>query len=319
MRRVIWAAILAALLFGLYWGAAALTLRLSAEALLGTLRRDGSADAASIEVAGFPQRFSLLLTAPHWQHGFWAWRGEDLRLSAPSQAPLQMRLDLPAEQVLRYGWLEFSLHSRDMQAALSLVPGRALALAGAAVAADTLRVRATDGATLTAESLRLDLTSTDTPAQYRLQADLLGLELPAAMATELGIPHRADALSALLGLQFSEPLDRHAGSTPPHLTELQVDQMSLDWGSADLHADGTLAITVLGQPEGRLMLQTGNWRAVFALAVALGMVQRGVAPTFEALLAKMETTGGALTIPLEFHLGWAFLGPVPLGPAPYLQ
>jgi hypothetical protein len=319
MRRAIWATIVAALLFGLYWGAAALALRTGAEALLAAMRRDGSADVASLDVAGFPQRFSLHLTAPQVQQGLWGWSGKDLRLSAPAYAPLRMHLDLPDEQQFRYGWMEFSLQSRNMQAALSLVPGVSLAVASAEIAADALRLRAADGASVEADVLRLRLASTETPAIYQLQAELLGLHLPEEIAAAQGFPARADAFNAELALQLSAPLDRFAGSARPQLAGLQVESASLRWGDAELRATGSLTITTSGQPEGRLMLQTGDWRAVFALAVALGMVQRDVAPTFEALLAKMQGEGGALTIPLEFRLGWVFLGPVPLGPAPYLQ
>jgi hypothetical protein len=210
-----------------------------------------------------------------------------------------------------------------MQAALTLRPGPDLALRGAAFSADALQIRAPGLAPYAAERLRLTLDETAAGgARYMLQADLAGVDLPPEWATARGLAPHAESLTAAMVLTFSAPLNRHAGRTPPRLTGVEVQSAALHWGAARLHVDGSLRVDAGGRLAGRLMLHTTDWKAVHALALGLGQMQPQQAPTVAAILAELARAAGTadgLTIPLDFRAGWAFLGPIPLGQARYLQ
>ena len=69
------------------------------------------------------------------------------------------------------------------------------------------------------------------------------------------------------------------------------------------------------------MLRTHDWQKMLQLALQAGLVPPERMIMFGAIAGQMaaQTDDGAVELPLSFHNGMTSLGPLPLGPAPYLQ
>lgn len=321
MRRVLGALVVVAVLACLGWAAGAYALRHGASAAVQMLRDQGRGGAGAVTVAGFPSQFSVTLKNPQLHQGLVAWQGDWLRLSLPSYAPWRLQLDLSAAQSLRIGFLNYLLRGDDMRAALVLRPAPTLAVQSAALDAGPL-VAMIDGGgpAFSAEGLRLALAATgDGGASYALSVGLNGFSLPALLLAPYGLAERAEALEVTARVQLSAPLDRHTTANPPRLQVLELESAQLLWGAAGLLAEGTLHPDALGQAEGQITLTSPNWREVVALALALRLVQPPYAAALSEQLAPLADATGALSVDLAFREGQAWLGPVLLGSAPYLQ
>ena len=86
-------------------------------------------------------------------------------------------------------------------------------------------------------------------------------------------------------------------------------------------AEGAFDVTATGQPEGQIMLRTHDWQQMLQLAARAGIVPPERLIMFSAIAGQMaaQTDDGAIELPLTFRNGMMSLGPLPLGPAPYLQ
>jgi hypothetical protein len=174
------------------------------------------------------------------------------------------------------------------------------------------------GPAMAADQLVLTLAAAG-GGDYRLDASLAGFSLPALLQAPYGLAERGELLSAQLVLGLSAPLDRHAQATAPKLLSVGVEAASLRWGEAQLAAEGAVRADANGRAEGQITLSTPDWRAVMALALALHLVQPPYGAALSAELAPLASADGTLTIELGFRGGMAWLGPVLLGAAPYLQ
>jgi len=319
MRRLISALLVLAVLAALVWGAGALALRQGAQAGLAALRTQGRGDAAAVTLAGFPTEFSLTLATPRLHQGLIAWQADWVRLSLPAWAPWRLRLDLSEAQSLRLGLMQYLLNGAATRLEVVLRPNSTLALDRAALSAGSLDGRlAGGGAVLAAESLDLALTAT-AGTDYLLEARLVGLSLPGLLQAPYGLPERAEDIELRAALSLGAPLDRHAQANPPRLTALALDSASLHWGEARLHAEGRLDAGATGLAEGDITLTSPDWRAVLALALALRLMQPPYAAALARDLEPLADATGGIRVALSFRGGQVWLGPLLLGPAPYLQ
>lgn len=319
MRRLIKALLALAVVAALAWGAGALVLRQGADAGLAALRAQGRGDAGAVTLAGFPAAFALTLAAPRLHQGLIAWQADWLRLSLPAYAPWRLRLDLSDTQSLRLGLMQYLLTGPGMHAEVQLRPTVSLALDRAALSVGPITARlAGGGEVLSAEGLDLALSAAG-GADYTLEAQLAGLALPGLLQAPYGLPERAEGFAARAILSFTAPLDRHAQANPPRLTTLTLEAANLHWGAAQAQAEGTLTAGATGLAEGEIALSTPDWRALITLALALRLVQPPYAAALSRNLEPLADASGGMQVALIFRDGQAWLGPVLLGPAPYLQ
>lgn len=323
MRRLIWLTVTLMALYGGYWVLGAQAVERGAQAALAAARADGRADAAAVDLAGFPSRFDLTVTEPRLQSrdGMLAWSAPVAQILALSYRPQEVILYAPPQQSLRLGRQIFALINEDMRASAAVRIGSDLALdrATAVLAAPRLQPQG-DGPALAARELRAALRAGDGPA-YDLGVELLDLDLPPAILTNGRLPARIARLHLDAALGLTAPLDRHALARPPMLSTLTLRSGTLDWGGMVLTADGTLEITATGQPEGRILLRTRDWQKAIELAAETGLLPPERLPMLLLIGGQMasQSADGALELPLIFRQGQMALGPMPLGPAPYLR
>lgn len=332
MRRLIWLVIALMALYSGYWFVGARAVERGAEAALELARADGRADAAGVSLAGFPSRFDLTFEAPRLQSGDGAiaWSAPFAQVFALSYRPNEVILYAPAEQSLRIGAGEFRLLNEDMRASAALRIGGDLPLDRATAIVTAPRLAPADGGdpaqTLAARELRAAIRAVETPNAYEIGLEVLDLDLPpavlAALGRETGLSGRIARLHLDGRMRLSTPLDRHVQwAAPPRMTAFDLAEARLDWAGLSVLAHGQVEITATGQPEGRIMLRTHDWQKMLQLALQAGLVPPERMIMFGAIAGQMaaQTDDGAVELPLSFHNGMTSLGPLPLGPAPYLQ
>jgi hypothetical protein len=318
MRHLAWTIVLALTALAASWHAIAVGLSTAAQT---RLQGSGLAGASALSVMGFPGRFDLELQAPRLrsEDGLLEWSAPSLRLQVPSYRLTTLAAEAADVQMLRVGQTVFALHHDGMRANLSLSPTPSLPLRAAGFEAQKLRVFGASGFELAAAALNLSLSAEPLAASYALSASLADLDLP-LISLAHSLPPRLEELSASARVRLSAPLDRHLRpEAGPQIEQIDLHASQMRWGDAQLSASGSLRVTPSGQPEGRLMLDTDNWRAVLARMVELGLVRRELLPSFEAIFAQLAAGKDALSIPLDFQRGRMSLGPLPLGAAPVLR
>lgn len=327
MRLMLWIiAGLTALYCG-YWALAARTLRTEAEATLAAMRAEGRADAAAIEVGGFPARFDVTLTAPQAASpdGRIRWSADALRLYALSYRPQHVIAIFPPEQRVAIGGETVTVTSAELSASAVFGLAPELPLDRAQAVGTEFSLVSGAGWAVAADVLRAAIRNGEAAAAHDIGIELAGITLsgvPARIVTAGEVlPARGERFYLDATVTLDRPLDRVAAVEGVQLRAVDIRSLALDWGPAGMSGRGAVALDDVGVPEGRIELSFRNWRAVLRLATALGLVRAETAPTVERALEGLATLGGnaeVLMLPLVFAGGRASLGPVPLGPAPRL-
>lgn len=323
MRRLFGILVVAALLWAGWWFLGARMLEHQLEAWLDARRAEGwVADAASIDVAGFPATFETRfddvdLADP--ATGL-AWAAPGLSFAAPAWKPTDVTVTLPAEHVVATPLEKISIGSDRAEARLALVPGPSLAFTEAtadvrqALLDSTLGWKAAIGsATLSASRREGDL--------YDFVAAITPVEIvTTGRAARLGLPQILHELSLDATVGFDRPWDRRAiEDRRPQPRSLDLRRLKLRWGEMELEAAGDLDIDAEGMANGEIQVRAVNWRELLAIAVASGRLPAKVAGTLERGLEFLAAAGGnpdTLELPLGFRDGLLTLGPIPLGQAP---
>ncbi|WP_179300227.1 DUF2125 domain-containing protein [Pseudothioclava arenosa] len=324
MRRLIWVVLALSGLYAGYWALGAKALRGGAEAALVEVRRAGWGDAGGLSLAGFPSRFDLTLDAPRVTDpaGAFEWRAPVAQILALSYQPNRVIFWAPPEQELRLGGQAFTLTNTDMRASVEVGLNEAAPLSEATLVIETPALAGAQGA-LRAEARQLRGAIALAPAQPETPdapAYRIGLELLDATSPALDDPIAQLTLDAVVSL--TAPLDRHLAETqtPPRPEHLSLRRLYLDWAGKRLLVQGELTPDAAGYPQGKLVLESAEWRDWIATAEAQGLVP---AKNKAMLLAAAESLArqspdGVLRLPLAFRSGGIFFGPLALGPAPRL-
>ena len=325
MRFVLWlVAGLTALYCG-YWAVAAWAFRAEAEAAFAGMRAEGTAEVAALDVAGFPARFDVTLAAPRFatDDGSFSWAAPELRLHALSYRPQHVIAVLPPEQELGLGGETVTITSGDLSASAAFGLSADAALDHAQTVGKRIVLASDAGWGLEADELRAAIRRGEDEGEQRVGIEILGLSLtglPAEIVTTGGaLSARGERLYLDATLGLDRPLDRFAVAEGVQVRSADIRVLALDWGPAGLSGQGTVALSAEGVPEGRIDLSLKNWRAVFKLFLALGLVRPDSSPALERALESLALAGGnaeVLSLPLAFAGGRMSLGPVPLGPAP---
>lgn len=330
MLRLVGLVVVAGALWSGWWFAGAKGSQAGLDAWLADRRAAGwVAEAEVAPVSGYPARFALRLSAialgdPVTGLG---WSAPEFRLDSPAWDPTDVTATFPTEQQLVLPGESIGIEAAGMTAHLALVPGPALTLRRAEVVLDHAALSSSLGWQTRLAHARLSLVRAeggDNPydvafeaAEYAPGAPVLALLDPGA-----SLPDTIEYLAIDAGVGFDMPWDRRAlEERRPQPRRLDLRRLSARWGRLELEASGTLVIDAHGVPEGDIRLRAVNWREIIALAVAAGAIRPEYAGALETGLALMAGTGSdpeVIEAPLGFHGGQLTLGPVPLGPAPFL-
>ncbi|NNF24090.1 MAG: DUF2125 domain-containing protein [Rhodobacteraceae bacterium] len=329
MRKLLGLLLFTAAAWCVYWFTAATYVGRGAEDWRQARLAEGwTARWSGPQTAGFPAQFSTVLrdirlAAPG---GAYAWTAPSVQIEVPSYKPTAANAIWPGTQALVLGGAEIGVKARRLETGVALSPRPSLPLEAITLVADDLGLSGPGWRATLAEG---SVTTRQTPGQplaHDLSLRLEGLALPEDVIRLIdptgAQPGAISRVDAKLTAAFDRPLDRSAlENTPPMVTMLEISDFAAQWGDIGLKARGMASIDAGGIPDGRFDLRVENWRAVFAIAKAQGLVAEGFEETaLRALEGLAGLTGDPADIdaPLSFQNGFMSLGPVPLGPAPRL-
>lgn len=330
MRLLIALILIAVGLWSGYWYTGQSAKRQVIEAWLSDRRAVGwTAKYGSFTIAGFPNRFDssftdLTLASPVSGIG---WQTPFLQILALSYQPNHIIAAFADRQKVTLPLEDVAIASHDMQASVVFEPDTRLALSRLTLRAEDLALTGSSG--WQAGAGKLSLSTRQSPAgdfAHDLVFEATDLVPTDAMRRSLDpkgrLPERLQSGLLDLTMDFNAPWDRIAvESGAPLVNSITVNRLDLRWGTLGLAAAGGFEIAANGRISGRLDLEIRNWRYVLDLFVAAGIVSPANAEKIRTGLEIL--TNGAenpdiLKAPLVLDGERMSLGPVPLGPAPYL-
>ncbi len=273
-------------------------------------------DTSDLSTGGFPSRFDvtatdLAVTSP--DEGL-VWRAPWVQSAALSYRPNKVIVALPPEQTVRIGRQDLDVVSTGFRASFSVAADRSLSFDALTAEAENFSVTSSYGWSIggrkTLFALRPLGPAANTYEAYVDFSDMQSnLTLPSAPSTPAQMT--VDATMVL-----DRPLDRFALlPTRPQITNITLNDLSLNWGTLQLTATGALQVDATGTPTGQMTLIAKGWEDLIGLLSEAGLVQPNILPTFKSM-ASLMSNGTTLTMPLTFANGGMALGPIPLGPAP---
>lgn len=318
MRKLGIGIAIAALLWCGYWFAGSSLIRQGVTDLADQERARGvSVDYGDVSVGGFPSRFDLTFTDLRLldpQSGM-GWHGPILRIFAMAYNPQHLIAIAPASQVVSLRGVERNLTADDLRASVSFLLGPAFALNRSRIVGSNMEMGDWALGTLRASS---DLQGGE--AGHRLGLELLGLTLPAALRAQIdpqeGEPATVDRLHLDARARFDRPIDRTTLDDPPHLTALDIADLTGIWGDIQVTAAGSLTADGNGFARGDLKITVRNWRKMLNLAVSAGLVPADRKSAIKSTLGFLSGQSDKITATLTFRDGLVLLGPLPLGTAP---
>lgn len=330
MKKLAAIIVILAALWGGYWWVGSSAVERNLKAWFEARREAGwVADYASLDTAGFPNRFDTTITdldLADPETGL-AWHAPFFQILQLSYTPHHVILALPHEQTLASPYETVTVGSSHMNGSVIFKPSTALELERTAfvmkevtLAGETGWQAALDEGRLAARLLP------GQKARYEIGFEALGLRPSQAGRDALDpggvLPETVETLKLDAEVTFDRPWDRAAiEEARPQPTAIDLKTLRARWGKLDLRATGTLAVDEEGMPSGKITVKAENWREMLKMAVTAGLVPKALAPTIETglgLLAGLSGGGESLDAPLGFRDGGVYLGPVPLGPAPRL-
>jgi hypothetical protein len=276
----------------------------------------------TLDVQGFPNRFDLTVDTPRYED-----RGAGLDWTAPflqilslSYKPWHVITAFPPTQTLTLPGASLTLEAQKLQASLVMRPDTRLPLERTVLIGADLRL--SGDVALTVTELRLAARArSDAADSYEIGIVMTDVSSP-RLAQALPLPPQVQSFTANGIAHLSAPLDRTALQSPPRLLRLEISGADLLWGEVSLFVTGDLRADAVGQAEGSLTLRLQNWQTALTAAQSLGVLSVDQAASWARaalFLAGQSEDPMQITLPLTMAQGQMFLGPLPLGPAPFLR
>jgi hypothetical protein len=327
MRVLLWIAGVLAVLWGGYWfvGSTAVE-RGTAQWFEDQAALGLTAEREDISVSGFPSRFDLTVTKPHFADPAtgWGWRAPFAQVLSMTWKPWHVIAALPNDQLIEGPGEAIALTSSRMMASLRLSPTTDLPLQEVVIEGHDVLAKSDLGWTVGTKSLVLALgPDAADPLAQRLGLRITDLTPDPAFAAL--VPDLGDRISTVqldATLTLSAALDRHMAETQPRLTAVTLTNLRAEWGALKLTAKGQVDRGPDGFAVGQIDFRVENWRNIPALIVALGLVRPEMGATITRGVETLARAGGnpdVLDLPLIFADGRMVLGPLPLGAAPRMD
>ena len=314
-----------------YWWVGAGAIERSAAAWLDARAEDGwVANYSDVRTIGFPNRFDTTITDPDIadpETGV-AWSAPFLQLLRLSYRPNHVIVVWPRTQTIASPDQRWELRTESARASFVFAPRSDYELDRMTAVFDGVEIESTTGwsadiaqarlatrrTAALADSVDIAFEALDLRPDGVLLADLAAAGLAPGSIGKLGIDAR---------LSFDAPWDIHAvEARRPAATELDLNLLTLTWGSLELWMAGDLVVDAAGRVSGDITVRARNWREMLRIGAAAGWIPESLRPSLEVgieLLAGLSGSPGRLDVPLTFNRGRVFLGPIMLGEAPRLR
>ncbi len=328
MRKLAKFAISLAVLWSLYWAAGAFATGQGLHMADEQNVPGWQINLANTSTSGFPIRFATEVAQIDIRHDSSGWGlvAEGLTLDHPSYQPQRLTAVFPPLFTVTTPYDRLQITSSQFEVAGQIRPLSNIELGLVRLNARELTVQSLYGTTIGAENLEATITNSDADARYQSNIMFEALGLPDHILNiadpERTLPTTLNELSSAAVLQIDRPLDRDvADGASARVTEIEIVDARLVWGDLYLTASGTLSIGADGLPTGNLDVYAENWREMVEIGVNIGLIpanMRGTWLTGLTVLSAMSGETTDITSVLSYANGQAFLGPIPIGPAPHL-
>ena len=276
---------------------------------------NGLVQAEGWDVAGFPNRFDLTVTNPvlRGPNG-WGWHAEFVQLLSMTWKPWNVIAALPNAQAFDTPYGPANLTSDRFMVSVEVEPKITAGLVEAVLEVETAVLHRPSAAPVALDKLVLAAKHVG-GLDYRLGATVAGLG-PVVTSPVGGVLEgfRLDAVVSL-----TEALDRNAAA--PAVVAVDLKALSLTRGTMRLNGAGKVVAGPDGYGVGTIEMSVEGWRGLPDVLADFGLVAPELAPTLLRaleIIAKDQGDPEVLKLPLRYEAGNAYLGPLPLGPAPRL-
>lgn len=326
-------AVLAALGWGLFWLAGATATEKALARWFDDRRAEGwVAKASALDTRGFPSRFDttfegLELSDP--DTGV-AWSAPLFQLLSLSYKPTHLIAVWPGAQAFSTPDAAYEIEAEGMRGSLILSPSLSLETQSSTIETGPARLVSSNGWTATLEHGQLSMRQAPElgdPGVNDLYFTAIGVDPGSALLSRLdgvgGLTGVIDEVTVTARVRFDRPWDRRAIEVArPQPRQVTLNALTARWGELKLTGSGEFEIDAAGQPEGEIALEATNWREMLAIAEATGAVSEEEARRYLqglTLIAALSGDPNRLDVTLRFERGLAYLGPIPVGPAPDLR
>ena len=328
MGRLIVVILVAAIGWMGWWFAGSRALDSTLTTWVDDRRAEGwAADVAEIDVAGFPNRFDTTLTDVRFadpETGV-AWSAPFLQLLSLAYKPSQIIAVLPDEHRLSTPLQTIAITHDQARGSIFLSPKPSLPLDRSVIILDRVRLASDLGwdVDLAQGRFATEPVAARTNA-HRVGAEFSGLRLPNDLRNAFDpaglLPEDIERMRLDADLGFTAPWDRTAIEVArPQVTDIDLKDLSANWGSVTFRAAGALQVDPNGTPEGTLSVKAVDWQKLLDLAVASGLLpedQRTSTENALNLIASLKGPADTIDVDLTFRRGTVFIGPIPIGEAP---
>ncbi len=328
MIRLVVVILVVALGWMAWWAFGSTALDRSLTAWIDERRAEGwAADVTELEVNGFPNRFDTTMTEIRLadpETGV-AWSAPFFQILALAYRPTEVIAVLPDQHTLSTPLQTLDFTHDQARGSVYLSPSPSLPLDRSSVVIDNARIASSLGWDMVLEQARF---ATETiPARkdaHRIGAEFLNLELSRDMQSRIDprnlLPDTVDLLRLDADVGFTAPWDRFAiENARPQVTDIDLTDLSAEWGSIKFRAAGTLSVDAEGVPDGTVTVRAEDWPRMLQVAEASGMIPSAFVPTVERalkLLSAFSSRPDVIDTELNFGGGLVSIGPVPIGPSP---
>lgn len=287
------------------------------------------AEFGDLEVQGFPNRFDTILSdvALADPKTGWAWEAPKFQLLSLSYRPNHIIAVFPEKHIIRTPDQMITVTHEVLRGSAVFEPGSDYALERSSFEGKGIALQGFAGDPVRIETGQLATRRTEEGDHgHQVAMELIDVDLGRQVLALLKgtgtLPTKIDEVSFRATADFDGPWDRPSlAASGPDLRNLDIEDLTLNWADMRLRAAGEVAVDRLGYPSGALSLRAENWQRLVDIAVANGVVpselKSGVVSALE-LIARLSGTPDDLDVKLSFSNRTAFLGPIPIGPAPII-
>lgn len=326
-------ATLAAVAWVAWWFIGAEGQRTAFELWLEKQRERGwQAEAAKVEMTGFPGAFKLAVTDLNLADpkNNWAWNAPTLNAESSATAPTRIAVGWPATQTLGTTTEKVTVEAKPLTTLLDLRPGPSMELREAATDVKRLVIKARSGWTGGAKSVDLNIAEKPEdlapPNSYDFRGTALDVKIPKELLDNLdptGLLKPSVEKVTLVGhAAFDDPIDRLTIEESRLAVRAgTIREAGFSWGEMKLVLKGSFRVDDAGYPVGKLQVEAREWRRIVDLAVKSGAIGPDLAETITGaveIVTALSGGGDTLKLPLGLADGSITIGPFAIADAPRL-
>jgi len=315
-------------LWGGYWFVGERGFEAAAKGWFATLQANGKgASYTDLAVHGFPNRFDLTVTDPHFSDpvtGF-DWQAPFFQVLSLSYKPWHVIAAFPPEQRLVLPPEAMTLRATKLQASVVAKPQTSLPLDRLSLVGEALEAVGDRGWTVRAETVQFATRLDESRVNWHeIGLNIGNLTPDPALTAQFGavLPPEVAVIRVDAYVGMTAPIDRMVLETRPQIAALDLSDLRIEWGTLGVTATGKVVADSAGFAEGDAVLQLENWQVALDVAQSMGLLapdQRQLWERAAQFLAKQSDGPDTLELPVRFANGLTLIGPLQVGPAPRLR